>query len=222
MRAFTGLSEFLSFRWLDCLPGWVTLAVWGLVFALPPVALIIRFARGGTAANVFLCSAFTLAAAGVGILLQAHLRHRREDTAANEEAAKSRFRALLGNELKSRPLEQVNFRELIAGSGVSRLDADHVADEMFRRVAERFAQDGVITEKESAKLKTLAKALEMEPSRSDRIESEAKAARYHQAISEALADGTVTQAEAHLLNKLRWQLGVEDSTWTPGDIVTRD
>ena len=41
-------------------------------------------------------------------------------------------------------------------------------------------------------------------------------------VSDALADGTVTAEEANLLNKLRSQLGVEDSAWTAGNIVTGD
>ena len=92
---------------------------------------------------------------------------------------------------------------------------------MFRKVADRFAQDGVITEKERTKLNVLAKALAMDAARADRIESDAKAARYHQAVSDALADGTVTEEEAYLLNKLRWQLGVEDSAWTAGNLAPR-
>ena len=136
-----------------------------------------------------------------------------------KQPTKSRFRALLGNQLKTRELAQVDFKELLTTSGISRGDADQIADDMFRRVAERFAQDGVITEKESAKLKTLAKAMDMDDARSQRIESEAKAERYHQAVSDVLADGTVTEEEARLLNKLRWQLGVQDSAWTAGTIV---
>ena len=75
--------------------------------------------------------------------------------------------------------------------------------DLFRKVADLYARDGVITDKERSKLEVLARALEIDPARADRIEAEAKAARYQQAVSEALADGTVTEEEARLLNRLR-------------------
>ena len=52
-----------------CPPEWAKPVVWGILFALPPVALIFRFAHGGAGANVFVSSAFTAAGAGIGILL---------------------------------------------------------------------------------------------------------------------------------------------------------
>ncbi len=221
-KVIQALDALVRFKWLDWLPDWATLAMWGILFALPPVSIIVWFARGGPAANAFLCSSFTLAGTGIGILVYSHLRRSSQDKAAAAAAAKSRFRAILGNELKSRRLEEVSFSELRAASGISRRAANEVADNMFRKVADRYAQDGVITEKERTKLKALAKALAMDAARADRIESEAKAARYHQAVSDALADGTVTEEEAHLLNKLRWQLGVEDSAWNAGNLAPRD
>jgi hypothetical protein len=213
------LSNLVSLQWFDRLPEWATLSIWGILFALPPVALIIRFARGGASANVFLYFAFTAAGTGAGILLYKHLRRTQRRQAESDVVAKSRFRAILANELKSRPLEEMDFSALIAESGISRSRADTVADDMFRKVADRFAQDGVVTMKEHDKLTILAKAMDMSPTRADRIESEAKAARYQQAVGEALADGTVTEEEASLLNKLRRQLGVVDSDWTAGDLV---
>jgi len=192
-KVFQALGILVSFHWVDRLPEWATLAMCAMLFGLPPVSVIVWFARGGPAANAFLCSSFTLAGAGIGFLLYRHLWRSNQDKAA---ATKSRFRDLLANELKSRPLAEVNFSELLAASGISRRAANDVADDMFRKVADRFAQDGVITEKERNKLKVLAKTLAMDAARADRIESEAKAARYHQAVSDALADGTVTDEEA--------------------------
>ena len=124
-------------------------------------------------------------------------------------------------ELKNRPLEEVNFTELLTASGISRREADAVADDLFRKVADRFARDGVITDKERSKLQVLTRTLEIDPARADRIEAAAKSARYQQAVSEALADGTVTAEEARLLNRLRMQLGIEESAWAPGDLVPR-
>jgi tellurite resistance protein len=114
----------------------------------------------------------------------------------------------------------LDFSTLVSTSGISRRAADLVADDMFRKVADRFAQDGVITEKERGRLGHLSNALEMSSARADRIESESKSDRYRRAVSEAIADGTVTHEEAYLLNKLRSQLGVEDSAWTAGNLVS--
>jgi hypothetical protein len=102
-----------------------------------------------------------------------HLRRRREARADEAAARQSRFRALLGDELKVRPLKEVNFTELLTAGGISRMQADAVADDMFRKVADRFAQDGIITGNERSKLQALAGALEIDPARADRIEAEA-------------------------------------------------
>ncbi len=135
--------------------------------------------------------------------------------------ARSRFRALLASELTSRPLEDLDYSGLLATSGIARRDADAVADEMFRSLADRFAQDGVITDKERESLKDLAQALKISPDRAGRIEAAAKTARYHQAVSDALADGTVTEEEARLLNRLQAQLGIREAAWTAGDLAPR-
>ncbi len=222
LMAFRGLGTVFSFRWMEHLPDWAKPAIWGVLFALPPVALIIRFARPGTAANAFLCAAFTTAGAGIGVLLYTHLRRNRENRTNEDAATKSRFRALLANELKTRSLEDVKFSALVAASDISRRGADVVADAMFRNIADRFAHDGIITSEEHGKLNTLAKALDMNCERAERIEAEAKAARYHQAVSEALADGTVTDEEAYLLNRLQSQLGITDLAWSAGGRAHRD
>ncbi len=115
-QSLARLHNRFSFRRVGRLPEWAKPIVWGILFSLPPVSLIIWFARGGTAANVFLFAAFTIAVAAFGILWYAHLRRKRDEKIT---IAKSRFRALLGSELKSRPLAEVNFRELLAASGIA-------------------------------------------------------------------------------------------------------
>ena len=195
-QAAAGLGGLLSFRWVERLPEWAKPIIWGVVFALPPVSVITWFEQGGAAATGFLCVAFAIAGVGIGILLHTRIRRKREDKVTNEASAKSRFRALLGNELKSRPLAEVNFRELSAATGIVRSEADRVADDMFRKVADRFAEDAVITEKEHDKLKKLAKALDMDPARANQIESEAKAARGLGAIAVSNADGSLPYSPA--------------------------
>jgi hypothetical protein len=171
---------------------------------------------------IFLGVALAATVAGVFRLLHERQRRDCETEAEKAAAARSRFRALLAAELTSRPLEQVKFAELLADSGVSRDDGDQVADEMFRRLADTFAVDGLITTGERSKLQALARTLEIDRDRADRIEHDARQARYNKAVADAMADGIVTQEEARVLSKLRAQLGVEDSPLAAGDLVSRD
>ena len=67
----------------------------------------------------------------------------------------------------------------------------------------------------------LARALEVDAARLKRLEEEAKTERYRQAVSDALADGTVSDEEARMLNELRTRFGIEGPKWTPGDLVPR-
>jgi hypothetical protein len=68
----------------------------------------------------------------------------------------------------------------------------------------------------------LARALEVSPDRAQRLEAEAKSHRYQQAVSDALADGTVTEEEARMLNRLQAQLGIREAAWTAGVHVSGD
>lgn len=144
-KLLTALGDVLTFRWLTALPEWARLAVWGLLVALPPTALITWFARGGTSALVFLGASITLVVGGVSRAVHEELRHRGEETVEDLAARKSRFRAVLADELKGRPLDTVKFTDLVASAGISRREADAVADEMFRKIADRFARDGIIS-----------------------------------------------------------------------------
>jgi hypothetical protein len=51
-----------------------------------------------------------------------------------------------------------------------------------------------------------------------RVESQAKSAHFRLAVSDAPAEGSVTEEEVHPLNRLRRQLGVVDAAWTTGNI----
>jgi hypothetical protein len=116
----------------------------------------------------------------------------------------------------------VKFSDLVAESDIAREDADRIADELCGNVIGKFLADAILTDRKRAKLDALARAVEIDSSRAKRLEEEAKSERYRKAVSDALADGTVTVAEANMLNELKSRLGVEDSTWTSGDLVHRE
>jgi hypothetical protein len=215
--------DALSFRWLGGLPAWALPIAWGLIFSLPLVALIARLegTRGGLADLVF-CAAFVVAGGGAGGLAFEHLRDARARRDKESAARVSRFRSLLMNELRSRPAKGFDFAAFVGDSGLPRAEADRVADEVFRRVADRVVADGLITDAERKKLDRLAKTLGMGAARAGRLEDEVKSGRYRQAVTEALADGTVTEEEARALNALRTNLGVQDAAWTAGTIVPTD
>jgi uncharacterized tellurite resistance protein B-like protein len=202
-KLFRALGSVLSMQWLDALPDWASLPLWGILFSLPPVALINWFAHGGRAAAILLCAAGFLAGVGGVTLVRKNIRRSKLERSEAEDATISRFRALLTDQLKS-PLEELNFGALIAASGISLRGADRVADETYRKVADRFAGDGVITENESRRLRRLANAMCMSSDRASRIEAQAKAARYELAASNATADHTApAPVEAHRHPDLR-------------------
>lgn len=66
----------------------------------------------------------------------------------------------------------------------------------------------ILLEPERSKLESLARALDIDQGRAKRLEEEAKTKCYRKAMSDALADGTVTAEEANMLNELKRRLGV--------------
>jgi hypothetical protein len=215
------LGDFLACRWFDSLPGWASPIAWGFLLALPPVALLAWFVGKSVATGVFLCAAFSLAGGGVGRLVYEALHGGASARLERASAARSRFRAVLTNELRTQALGDVKFAELVASSGVVRRDADKIADDLFKKVIDKFLADDILSDRERSKLEALARALDIDPVRGRRLEQEAKSERYRKAVSDALADGTVTAEEARTLNDLQARLGVADTRWTPGDLVQR-
>ncbi len=88
-----------------------------------------------------------------------------------------------------------------------------MADELYRRMADRVVADGIITPDERRILRRLAKVFRMTPDRSSRLEAEAASARYRQAVSEVLADGVVTHDESRMLDEMRANLGIAEVGW---------
>ena len=168
-------------------------------------AFLAWFSTKSITAGCFLCASFVLAGGGSGRLFYEFLRQSRDGRREKASASRSRFRAVLANELRIQPLEVVKFLELVSESEVAREDADRIADELFGKVIGKFLADAILTDRERAKLEALAHTLEINPARAKRLEAEAKSEHYRKAVSDALADGTVTAAEAHMLNELKAQ-----------------
>jgi hypothetical protein len=192
-----------------------------LILSLPLVALLVRLmGTGGWSAYLFLFSAIVFTGCGAHALAVEHLKHRRVRRAEESTTRRSRFNALLLNELRTRPTKRFDFTALVQDAGLPGVEADQVADEVYRKMADRIVMDGVITIKERSKLDRLARVLEMDASRAARIEQEAKSGVYRKAVAEALSDGTVTEEEACMLNALRVNLGLDEPSWIAGDIVS--
>lgn len=211
-EAVRGLIAVLSCRWLTDLPDWSAPAVWGVVAALTPVGIIVRYAQGGVLADLFLGAAVVMTVLASGRLLHHVLRRRNAERAQQSALAQARFRALLALEIKRKPLEDLRFSELLEASNAPRRDADFVADEILSQLAERFVRDGVITPEERSILGKLTQALEIDPTRAERILTRAKTAGSHKAVSKVLAEGITTDDETRMLERLRSQLGVAEPT----------
>jgi hypothetical protein len=105
----------------------------------------------------------------------------------------------------------VKFSELVTATDIARKDADQIADELLVRVIVKFLADGLLSGQERTKLGALASALEVGDFRLKRLEEVAKTERYRQAVSHAVADGTVTAEEARMLNELQARFGIGGS-----------
>ncbi len=201
--AVRGLFAFLSFRWLTGLPEWSAPAVWGVLAALAPAALIVRFARGSLAGDLALGAALAVTAACVARLAIDHTRRVRERKALASAAAQARFRAAVALEIKRGPLDDLRLADLLAASNASRSDAHTVGEEILADLAARFLRDGVITPQEQAILDTLTRALEIDPGRAQSVLSRARAARDQAAVAPPPGGRATTDDEARMLERLK-------------------
>lgn len=200
----------VNYRWLSTLPEWAAPIVWGLVFATPAVALIFLLVQGLNRSTGILLG---IALSGSGALITTLVRDGRRLAAgrAVTESLRSSFRAALISELRSKPAVEMDYEALVRASGLTRPQADDVADELYRLTADRFVSDGVVTAKERRKLGALAMALVIGAERKARLEAEASTERYRRAVDEALADGVITPEESRSLEALRANLGIRGS-----------
>ena len=102
------------------------------------------------------------------------------------------------------------FGEFVEESGMPREEADRVAREVFRKIAEKIVEDGVITDDERQRLETFAGLLEIDAETARRVEQAARDDRYRSAVASALADGEISEAEIVELKALRGSMEIDD------------
>ena len=158
----------LEYRWLGLLPDWAVPIVWGLVFALPAVALINLFARGINPINgVFLGITLFVSGCGIPVLIRDQRRLMDMRKSAEETERISNFRAVLISEIRARAphFAGFDFDALVVENGLTPKQAGTIAEELYRRMADRVVNDGVITPKEKHMLRVLAETLRVSPDR---------------------------------------------------------
>ncbi len=163
-----------TFRWVQSLPEWAGAIVWGLVFALPVVALLSWLAGGSVGALFLLASSIILTGAAVGQLLTDRRRGIRETDPGESPASRAHFSALLKRELANRRLEDVDFSKLLAASNITRDVANEVVDELFLKIASRLAAKKTHSERDRVNLELLGRALGMDSERLKRLQKGAK------------------------------------------------
>lgn len=202
--------EVISFDWPSRLPGWSVPIVWGITVAVPLVLILVRLVRGPGAIPIISLTIILLLTGGVlARLLLGILTDRSAGEQGDREARRSRFSALLISELTTRPIQEFDYTQLVAESGLSRREAARAADTVYRRMADRVVEDGVVTDSEQKRLDLLAEALEMDSEHAADLLEMAKTKRYERAVSEALTDGALTEAESKSLSRLRASLDLE-------------
>jgi hypothetical protein len=159
-------------------------------------------------AELLLGSVLTLAAGGSSYLV---LVQRKERRAAEEErkATRERFRESLIRRIRTTKVSEIRFSEFVEQCGISRRDADAEADHVYRELCRKVMADGIITDDERKKLDLLARAIEIDPDRADRMELEIKGGVYREAVAGILSDGVISYAEAGELDSLRRSLGID-------------
>jgi hypothetical protein len=126
--------------------------------------------------GVFMGLALLISGCGVPVLARDRQRLLAARRAAEEQERRSEFRATLTTALRSLAVNGIDFESMVAENGLSRSEANSVADELYRRMADRVVVAGVIAQREQQKLRLLAKVLQMTPERVTRLDSEAVAA----------------------------------------------
>jgi tellurite resistance protein len=212
-RAFVlGLWNCLSFQWVLRFPGWARVML-GMVLiaflvAIPAVTSPHALLIPGIALSLVL----TASGGGFGYLVYDSLRSKENAKIDAENAAKwdriKQFRCSLVRELRQVSDEAFDYSRFVALSEVSREEADLAADNVYLSLSRKVLADGIITARERSRLELLARSLEIDLERSERIEAKAKTEAYRDALAEAMADGVITEEEDRDLERLRHQLGL--------------
>ena len=110
--------------------------------------------------------------AGIPVLARDQKRLLATRVAEEQQERKNRFRDLLREEFRSKVAGQVDIVALAIECGVTQEEADSVADELYRRKANKILANGTITPEDQRKLRILAKALRITADRRGRLEAE--------------------------------------------------
>lgn len=170
-------------------------------------------------AELLLVLVLASAAGGATYVIKYHKRERLLLENQKRERL-ALFRDALIREMRGRPLSEFSYSEFIARCEVPREHADKVAADIYRQLCRNVWADGVVTNDERTKLKTLSSALELGSGTVSDIEGAAAANVYREAVADVVADGIVTQAESARLDSLRRSLGLgrQESLQIAGDI----
>jgi hypothetical protein len=195
--------------WLPDAPEWVAPALCGLILALPIVAFLVRWNVGSRPeANAFAILAALVFAVGASYLCWNSIVRLRAKWKRMRVDRLSGFRAVLLAELRAKPIDQVDFGELVHASGTDPKDAFDVGKEVYRMLVDRSLADGEISGTERRRLNRLASCLSIDDASLAELESQAASACYERAKTNALADGVLTIAEEQALTELRASLGL--------------
>src|SRR5262249_39279885 len=140
--------------------------------------------------EVLLGSVLLVAAGGTWYLFREHIRTRK--AAEVERAARiAQFRESLLRKIRGKKLSEFDFSDYVALCEIPRAEADRTDDDIYRALVSNVIADGVVTDNERRKLNGLARMLEIDSDRTDRIENDAKVDHYRGAVAKSLADGVL-------------------------------
>lgn len=204
--------RFVTCAWLESLPEWlrpVSLVAFFLALsAIPAAAAPARQAIPSATLSVVLSLAGCfLGYLAFDIATSGKAEQAREQDEAKMERIKA-FRAALVRKLRAANEATFDFAVFSDAHGISRQDAAVAADNVYLGLCRKVVADGIVTPDERTRLIALARALEIDDIRCERIESQAKSDRYRTALKEAMADGVITEEEQFELDLLRETLGL--------------
>jgi hypothetical protein len=122
-------------------------------------------------AEFLLSGVLTACGCGVGYICHEVLRSKQE---RERNRQRNSFRNLLVGELRERPLDELRFGPLVSSSGIARVDADAVAEDLYLGLYRRVAADGIVAPRERLSLDRMARALEIDAGHAKQIEARAK------------------------------------------------
>lgn len=110
-------------------------------------------------AEFLLSGVLTACGCGVGYISYEVLRSKHERESNRQRI---RFRNHLIQEIREKSLDELRFGPLVSSSGIARVDADAVADDLYLGLYRKLSTGGVVTPRERLSLDKMAKTLEID------------------------------------------------------------